>query len=44
MADEQAEAIRGSRASVDTLAARISASAEAMDTMANAERFIIREA
>ncbi|OHD22004.1 MAG: hypothetical protein A2Y38_09955 [Spirochaetes bacterium GWB1_59_5] len=36
LANEQAEAIRGSRASVDTLASRISASAEAMDTMARA--------
>jgi len=36
LADEQAVAIRGSRASVDTLASRISASAEAMDTMSHA--------
>jgi len=33
LADEQVEAIHRSRTSVDTLAARISASAEAMDTM-----------
>ncbi len=36
LADEQAQAISGSRTSVDTLASRISASAEAMDTMSHA--------